>query len=562
MKNLKSLLYLMILVALLAIPVIGVAAASAAEHNPESLVRWCEDWPTYIDPAVGTDFSDTMAIVQLYDTLIFPNLDGSVRPHLAEKWDISDDFLTYTFYLRKGVKFHNGDELTAEDVVFTTERLFDIGEGFAYILQTKDAQGRIIAGIESVKAVDDYTVEFKLARPFGPFVPALVRLYILNKSQVMENINKSEKMYGEMGDYGKKWLLTNDAGSGPYKVKEMKMEESLLGEKFDDYWGGWEEGAPDFFKEFAFPGEVAIRTLMNNRELEITSETLPMEAYASLREIPGVETIANLAPHNLQIMLNTKVPPTDDIHFRKALSWVMDYDVVVNDIWPYYVQSLGPVPQTLPGHSKDIFQYSYNLEKAKEEMAKSAYAGQKNIPFTLSWCAEVPDEEKVALLFQVNAAEIGIDVEIFKKPFGLMIDDAQTVKTTPNGSVVYVAAHYNEAGSMIETRYHSKSQGTWEQCEWLGSPDIDTAIEDALATVDQDERFKKYSEIQHTLVDLAPTIWLADQALEFGYQADYLVWPLAERIKAGEPCAPTMGYSFYVRDMKVFPEKRANLLKK
>ena len=562
MKNLKSLLYLMILVALLAIPVIGVAAASAAEHNPESLVRWCEDWPTYIDPAVGTDFSDTMAIVQLYDTLIFPNLDGSVRPHLAEKWDISDDFLTYTFYLRKGVKFHNGDELTAEDVVFTTERLFDIGEGFAYILQTKDAQGRIIAGIESVKAVDDYTVEFKLARPFGPFVPALVRLYILNKSQVMENIDKSDTMYGEMGDYGKKWLLTNDAGSGPYKVKEMKMEESLLGEKFDDYWGGWEEGAPDFFKEFAFPGEVAIRTLMNNRELEITSETLPMEAYASLREIPGVETIANLAPHNLQIMLNTKVPPTDDIHFRKALSWVMDYDVVVNDIWPYYVQSLGPVPQTLPGHSKDIFQYSYNLEKAKEEMAKSAYAGQKNIPFTLSWCAEVPDEEKVALLFQVNAAEIGIDVEIFKKPFGLMIDDAQTVKTTPNGSVVYVAAHYNEAGSMIETRYHSKSQGTWEQCEWLGSPDIDTAIEDALATVDQDERFKKYSEIQHTLVDLAPTIWLADQALEFGYQADYLVWPLAERIKAGEPCAPTMGYSFYVRDMKVFPEKRANLLKK
>ncbi|GAI89745.1 unnamed protein product, partial [marine sediment metagenome] len=258
---------------------------------------------------------------------------------------------------------------------------------------------------------------------------------------------KSETMYGDMGDYGKKWLLTNDAGSGPYEVKEMKMEESLLGEKFDDYWDGWEEGAPDFFREFAFPGEVAIRTLMKNRELEITSETLPMEAYAALREIPGVDTMAYIAPHNLQIMFNTKVPPTDDIHVRKALSWVTDYGVVVNDIWPYYIQSVGPVPQTLPGHNKDILQYSYNLEKAKEEMAKSAYADQENIPFTLSWCAEVPDEEKVALLFQVNAAEIGIDVEIFKKPFGLMIDDAQTVKTTPNGSVVYVAAHYNEAGS-------------------------------------------------------------------------------------------------------------------
>jgi len=561
MKNLKSLLYLMVLMALLAIPVTGVAVASATEHNPESIVRFCMDWPTYIDPAVGSDYSDTMAIVQLYDSLIFPNLDGSIRPHLAEKWDISDDFLTYTFHLRRGVKFHNGDELTAEDVVFSTERLFDIGEGFGYILQTKDAQGNIIAGIESVKAIDEHTVEFKLARPFGPFVPALVRLYILNKSQVMENIDKSDTMYGEMGDYGKKWLLTNDAGSGPYEVKEMKMEESLLGEKFDDYWDGWEEGAPDFFREFAFPGEVAIRTLMKNRELEITSETLPMEAYAALREIPGVETIAYLSTHNLQIMLNTRVPPTDDIHFRKALSWAMDYDVVVNDIWPYYVQSVGPVPQTLPGHNKDVLQYTYNLEKAKEEMAKSAYAGKENIPFTLSWCAEVPDEEKVALLFQVNAAEIGIDVEIFKKPFGLMIDDAQTVKTTPNGSVVYVAAHYNEAGSMLETRYHSKSQGTWEQCEWLGSPDTDAAIEVALATVDEDERFKKYAEIQNTLVDLAPTIWLADQALEFGYQATYLVWPLAERVKAGKSSSPPMGYSFYVRDMKVFPEKRSELLK-
>lgn len=558
MKTFRVLIYLMIWIALLAIPIFGFAAA---EHNPESIIRWCEDWPTYIDPAVGTDFSDTMAIVNLYDTLVFPNLDGSIRPHLAEKWDISDDFLAYTFYLRKDVKFHNGDELTAEDVVFSTERLFDIGEGFAYLLQTKDSQGNIVSGIESVKAVDDYTVEFNLVRPFGPFVPALVRLYILNKSQVMENIDKSDTMYGEMGDYGKTWLLTNDAGSGPYMVKEMKMEESLLGEKFDDYWAGWEENAPDFFREFAFPGEVAIRTMMRNRDMEITSETLPTEAYDALSEIPGIEAPAYLSDHNLQIMLNTKVPPTDDIHVRKALSWVMDYDAVVNDIWPYYEQAIGPVPQTLPGHNKDVFQYSYNLEKAKEEMAKSAYAGQEDIPFTLSWCAEVPDEEKVALLLQVNAADIGIDVEIFKNPFGVMIDDAQTVETTPNGSVVYVAAHYNEAGSILETRYHSKSQGTWEQCEWLGSSEIDKDIEDALATVDRDERFEKYGEIQHKLVELAPTIWLADQALQFGYQAAYVVWPIAEAIKAEKPCVPPMGYNFYVRDMKVFPEERAELLR-
>jgi peptide/nickel transport system substrate-binding protein len=556
MKKFKILTIFLGVLVLLSIPLIGISA----QHNPESIVRFCEDWPTYIDPAVGNTISDIMAIVNLYDSLVFPNLDGSISPHLAEKWDISDDYLTYTFYLRKGVKFHNGDELTAEDVVFSAERLFDIGEGFAYIMQTRDEQGNIISGIESVKAINDYTVEFKLVRPFGPFIPALVRLYILNKSQVMNNIDKSDTMYGEMGDYGKKWLLTHDAGSGPYMVKEMKMEESLLGEKFDEYWGGWEENAPDFFREFAFPGEIATRTMMKNREMEITSETLPTEALAALREIPGVDTMAYLGVGKLSIMLNTRIPPTDDVHVRRALSWVMDYDAII-DIWPNYVQSIGPVPQMLPGHAKDVFQYTHNIEKAKEEMAKSSYAGQENIPFTLSWCAEVPDEEKVALLLQVNAAEIGIDVEIFKKPFGSMIDDAQTVETTPNASIVYVAAHYNEAGSMLETRYHSKSQGSWEQCEWLGLKEIDVAIDDALATIDQEERFKKYADIQHKIVDLTPTLWLADQAHENGYQAGYMIWPIAERSKAGKPSSPPMGYIFYLRSLKIFPEKRAELLK-
>ena len=555
----KTLLYVAVVVSLFGAVLVGAAPAYADEHNPESIIRWVEDWPTYIDPAVGNDFSDSMALVNLYDTLVLAELDGSIRPHLAEKWDVSDDGLTYTFHLREGVKFHNGDELTAEDVVFSAERLFDIGEGFAYLLQTKDPDGNIISGIESAKAIDDYTVEFSLAKPFGPFVPALVRLYILNKDQVLENIDESETMYGDMGDYGKKWLLTNDAGSGPYAVKEMKMEEHLIGEKFDDYWGGWEENSADFFKEFAFPGEVAVRTLMKNGELETSSETLPQEAYDTLREMPGIDTVAYLAPHNLQIMLNTQVPPTDDIHLRKALAYIMDYDSISSDIWPKYVQSIGPVPQTLPGHDPDVLQYNYNLEKAKEEMAQSAYAGQEDIPFTLSWCAEVPDEEKVALLFQANAAEIGVDVEIFKKPFGSMIDDAQTVETTPNGSIVYVAAHYNEAGAMLETRYHSKSQGTWEQCEWLGMPEMDAAIEDALATADEDERFKKYAEIQATLVELSPTIWLADQAQEFAY-VDYIDWPLAERIKAGEFTSAVMGYSHYVHDMKVYPEKRQEFL--
>jgi peptide/nickel transport system substrate-binding protein len=234
----------------------------------------------------------------------------------------------------------------------------------------------------------------------------------------------------------------------------------------------------------------------------------------------------------------------------------MDYDAVVKDIWPHYVQSKGPVPHTLPGW-KPTFQFTRDVEKAKAEMALSKYADELDkYTFSLSWCAEVPDEEKVALQFQANASEIGVNVEIFKKPFGSMIDDAQTMETTPNGSVIYVAAHYNEAGSMLETRYHSKSQGTWEQCEWLGMPNIDSAIEDALSTVDQKARFAKYGKIEDTIVDLSPTIWLADQATEWAYQT-YVSWPVAEKAKAKLPLGPVMGYSHYVRDMAIDLNKKA-----
>jgi peptide/nickel transport system substrate-binding protein len=531
------------------------------EHNPDSIVRFTEDWPTYIDPAVGNDFSDSMAIINLYDSLVFPQLDGSIIPWLATEWTVSDDSLTYTFKLREDVKFHNGDQLTSADVVFSTERLLAIGQGYSYMFRTKDKDGKIIAGIETVKALDDYTVEFKLVKPFAPFVSVLVRLYIVNKNQVMANLDMTDAMYGEFGDYGKTWILTNDAGSGPYMVKEMKMQEYLFAEKFDGFWGGWEDGSPDFFREFAWPGEVSVRTLMKNREEEISSEFLPPEGYVVLDAVEGIDDASWLAPHNLSIMMNTKKSPTDDVHFRKALSYIMDYSVIVTDIWPKYVQSRGPVPQTIPGWDPNVFQYTRNIEMAKAELALSKYAGQENIPFTLSWCAEVPAEERVALLFQANAAEIGVNVEIFKKPFGSMIDDAQSQDTTPNGSIVYVASSYNEAGAMLKTMYHSSSQGTWENMEWISSPELDAAIDDALSTMDQTERFAKYATIQATLVDMAPVIWLADQGMEFVYQ-DYLIWPVVERVKANLPVAPVMGYSHYVRDMKLDLVRKAELLGK
>ncbi|MEW6398005.1 MAG: ABC transporter substrate-binding protein [Bacillota bacterium] len=533
-------------------------AAEPAPPQPavkaeDYIIRETGAFPLYPDPAVGNDYVESIALCNLYDTLVFPDLDGTIKAHLATNWDVSPDGLKYTFHLRQGVKFHSGDELTAEDVEFSMKRLLTVGEGFAYLFTDT---------VKDVKAVDKGTVEFVLSKPFGPFVSALVRLYILNKDLVMQHLEKPGQ-YGEFGDYGKKWLLTNDAGSGPYKLKEMKLEEYLLAEKFEEYWGGWEKDAPTYVKVIGTTEPVTVRTMMSRRELEITDMWQPLENLQAMDQIEGVDLAYLFNGSIFNIMLNTRKPPTDDVHFRKALAYCMDYESVVSKIYVGSRKSKGPVPFMLPGWNPNLPEYKRDLEKAREELKKSKYYGKLDkYPVTVIWCAEVPEEEKVALLFQANAAELGIKVEVVKKPWGSMIADAQKADTTGNATLIFVAAHYPEAGSILKSRYHSSTCGTWEQCEWLQDPELDALIDKALATTDRDQRFALYHQIQEKLVEVCPTIWVFDQAEIRAYQTAYVSWPVADYVKAGKTPCPVMGYFGYYRNMKVYPEKRAQLVGK
>jgi len=527
-------------------------AIAGEDGEIESIVRITQDWPTYIDPGVGSDFSDTIALVNLYDALVFPVNDGSIAPHLATEWMASDDGKEFTFKLREGVTFHNGNPFTADDVVFTANRLMTIGEGYAYLYK---------GIIDKVEAVDDYTVKFYLNESFGPFVQSLVRMYILDKETVMANLDAGGA-YGEFGDYGKKWLQTNDAGSGPYMVKEVKMEEYVLGEQYPNYWGGWEEGAPKYFQENGAVEPVSVRTAMANRELEITDEIQPEENYQTMDSYDGVDLAINPTTTNHNMTLNVKKAPTDDINFRKALAYLIDYKTIYETIFPGASKCTGPVPAKLPGAYASTTQYYRDLQKAKEYLKKSKYSEKLDqYPIALTWCAEVPAQEKVALLFQANCAEVGIKVEITKKPFGAMIADAARAETTANATLLNVGSSYFDAGGFLKTRYHTDTFGSWEQMEWYANENLDKRIEEALSIIDDNERYKKYEEIIETIVEDCPTLWLYDHAEKRAFQSAYITWPLVEQLKNGEPTLYPMGYTLYVHDMKIDIEKKKNLNK-
>jgi peptide/nickel transport system substrate-binding protein len=521
------------------------SAGSTSPASADKQIRFSESWPPRLDPALGQSYSDSIAYSNMYDGLVFPKSDGSVAPLLAEKWEIASDGLTYTFHLRGGVKFHNGDTLTADDVVFSATRLMKIGEGYAYLFTPV---------VDKVVAKDARTVRITLKQPFGPFMNSLVNFYVLNKKQVIAHTEKPGD-YGEDGDYGKKWLLTNDAGSGPYQVKEMNLAEHFTAVRFAGYWGGFDKNNPDAFTQIGTEEPVTIRTLMSKKELEISDQWQSEENFKAMQQIEGVAMARFPSGNILTFCLNTQRTPTDDVHLRRALAYALDYDGLIKGVYPSSKKAKGPVSSILPGFNAETAEYSMNLDKAMEELKQSKYAGSLDKhPLDICYPAEWVAADKMALLFQANAAKIGVTVKIAKQPWAKMIADVAKPETTAHINILTMAPHYGEAGSPL-SRYSSKNGGTWEGVEWMKDSQLDSRINDAVATVDTTERNKKYAALQDALVQSCPSIWAVDVMEQHAYQAAYIEWGSANSVKAGGKAIPVQGYNLYMRDMKVYPER-------
>jgi peptide/nickel transport system substrate-binding protein len=522
---------------LLTLSLVGVGCPPPPPPEPVP-ERWTlsytEAFPTTIDPAVGGDFASTRALTLLYDTLVYPDTTGAPQPHVAESWETSPDGKIWTFLLRSGIKFHDGTELTAEDVAFSMDRLLTIGEGWAFLF---------IDRIERTEVVDRYTVRFFLTEPFGPFLTTLYRFYIVNKDLIMANI-VIPGPYGEFGDFARAFLLETSAGSGPFMVKRFPIGEYLLMERFPDYWGYVAPGAPHYVKQIGTTEPVTVRTLMVKGEIQITDQWQSPEALKALDAIEGVE-IARLSLGGVfHYMIHTRKPPTDCIHVRRALAWATDYDTIVNKIFfPGFTQARGPVSAAVPGHDRTVFQYHFDLDRALGELRKSKYYGQLDqYPIEIYWVAEVPMQEKIALLLLADFARIGITGRVVKAPWISFIDFMADMEASPHLIPMFLPTDFPEAGALLHSRYHSVTAHTFSQNEWLLDPVYDQMIEHALSILDPEERFAKYAELQHYIVDLSPTLFLVDDISLHAYRSDLIDWPAAR----GEGI-PIIGYDLDAR---------------
>ena len=506
-----------------------------AEENPDvHILRVVNSGMADIDPATGSDGSSTQAMINLYDPLVSEDQDGNLAPALATEWTISEDGLTWNFKLREDVKFHDGSDFNAEDVVYSMNRLKDIGAGEAYLF----------GKVESVEAVSDYEVEFRLSETYGVFLTALTKFYIVNKELLEANLQDGD--YGENGDYGVGFLQTTDAGCGAYQVTEYETGASVTAVKFDDYWAGWGENPVEKVRFISSDEAETVRTLMSNGDLEMADEYQTPETNDLLASMEGISVFKKPTTSQDVIMLNTQRAPLDDVHVRKALAYAFDYTTAVNSIFPGSSKAKGCVPSTMAGFNEEALQYDQDLAKAQEELAASAYADTiADYPVEISWCSGVNSQEQMALLFQACAMSIGINVQVTEYEWTTLCDAVSGPETTPNAVVMEIGNAYNDMGSELQTTFSSQNTGVWSNTTWLNDAELDAAIEDALSTPEPEARYEKYKAIQDTVMDLCPCIWVVDTVMPIAYRSAVLTWPMAEKAEAGEAFSRLKQYYFH-----------------
>ncbi len=344
----------------------------------------------------------------LYEGLVkFKDEDLNVEPWLAEDWDVNEEGDVWTFYLQEGVQFHDGSEFNADAVEFSFMRILDEDHPyFGLGDQALAYMDWLLGGVlEEVRAVDEYTVEFKLAEPFGPFLTymGMYSQYIVSPTAVEE--------HGE--DY-----YTNPSGTGPFQFSEWRRDEYIEMEVFDGYWGEKPEIEKIVWKVVP-EGSTRLMELQAGQVHAIKSiepaqlDTIQTDEEIELMQMPG----ANL----FFAAINHAAEPFDDVNVRRAVMHAIDFDSLIDTLYEGLgTRAITPMPPTIFGFNEDIEPYAYDVEGARDLLAEAGY------PEGFETTLHVFAESRGYIGRPVDAAEIiasdlgaaGIDAEVIVNEWG------------------------------------------------------------------------------------------------------------------------------------------------
>jgi len=504
------------------------ASAKLVGNAPASkfIYSWQESLLN-LDPHVAAHIPPYSFKLNMYGELYrYQDSPPKLVPWIAESHEASPDSQRWTFRLKKGLRFHDGNEITAEDVRFSAERVLEMGKDVA-------SNFRPMMKKDAVKVIDKYTCQFSLDKPIGYFLTLVPLLSIVNSKLVRQN----EKS----GDYGAAWLANNEAGSGAYKLKSWDPATGFTAEQWPGWMYGWRG---KHFKEIEVNTivEIASRVAgLMKGDIHATDPYLPPDQIDKLKKNPNTQVITVETLRTFFIRLNMIRPPTSNVHFRRALSYAFPYkEFIEKAMLDNVVRSKGgPIPNNMWGWPKDLKMYDTDMEKAKQELAlakKELSPEEFSRPLTIKAIKGATATKIAALYLQSQAEELGLKMNVQEETYPVLLAATRDPKTTHDIWIHWMSSYYldpdNWIGKMYSKQYHGSQFGS----TFYYNEKVEQLLEKGRIASDRETRQRVYEEACRLIVPEAPDLWISNDKANGAFTSDVRGWHF---------CDVGMGQEFY-----------------
>jgi len=481
--------------------------------------------PSTLDPAHSTDTGAALVVLKVFDRLVrFAPETLEIVADIAARYDVSPDGVTYTFRLRKGVLFHNGREVTAEDFRYGFERILDprTRSERRWVLEEIDGadefyrgQAESVAGIE---VLDRYLLRIRLRRPFGPFLAQLCM-------EAASAVPREEvERWGE--DF-----TSHPVGSGPYKFVSWKHDVDVVLEAFDEYYGG--------------PPKIPRIRFRILPDLNVMLEEYLAGGLDFVDELPPgrVRDLRERRPDELKVwpILATyycgfnfeKEPFKGNRKLRQAFNYALDREGICEEIREGIpIPASGILPPGIPGHDPDLKVYEYDPDRAKRLLAEAGYPNGEGLPEITLWYNTQIGHQRICEYIQHCLRKIGVRIKLKN------LDTAAYWLATYAGEPAFFrtgwVADIPDPDNFLYTLLHSSQFGAPGNTTRYSNPKVDELVERARLLTDWAEREPLYREAERIAVEDAAWLFIyyyRDQALVKPYvkgiryplQGDYFI---------------------------------------
>ena len=434
---------------------------------------------------------------RLVDVEVGTDGNSKIVPSLAESWDISDDGLEYTFHLRQGVKFHNGNDFTAEDVAYTFHRMLTVegGVNTEFIDQIKGAD-ELLAGetdtLEGVEVVDDYTIKVTLKEPFAGFLASI--------SSPGVSIYDSEATEAAGDQFGMDPAVT--VGTGPFEFSSWSFNNQLVLTRNEDYWKGASELPGVVIK--IIPDTETQSMMFESGELDILDLDYAADSADRFTETYPDQIVQGPRVGIVYFTMNFNKEPFQNVRVRKAVQMSIDRQAILDALYGGRGQvEQGIFPHGLIGFNPDQEEIKYDPEAAKALLAEAGYADG----FDMEIAADSSASDTMTMALEIvsdQLAEVGIRAEIKNYDESTWLE---TRKSGELGSFMSTwSADYNDPDNFIYTFFGNEEK---TRIRSINYPDTEVMerVAKARTIVNEDERLAEYKALEEKLI-LEDAAWV------------------------------------------------------